>query len=431
MLADIPAVELDQPRPAATGQLARPLQPVRRELVADVVRQKLAAPDPAGLGKPQQSALFGDEAAVEVIELFDEVLDPDVVETHPFQQFDDFRFELVVAAFGYPRQRRSLDQRGNPLVLHLVDFFVRRGDRVEDRHHARRQLRFHRGQRNRAFLALAVLAVSLGLDVGELGGGFLALGGLRFALGFGGRRCLEHRRLGFIENDAAVGRVEIDDVAQQHLVFVERVAPAQQRAHGQRALADAADHHVAAGLDALGDGDLALARQQLDRTHLAQIHAYRIVGAADIVVIDIAAHFAFAILGLGLGGLFAFLALDDVDAELGQHRHRVLDLLGRHLVLRQRGVQLVIGQVAALLAAQHHLLDGEGDRVEEWGFGRILPGFGRICCSRRFARHSVVPLTDHHKNGHLGCLRDAPSSYVVNSLSPGRPYESIPPIGPS
>ena len=57
---------------------------------------------------------------------------------------------------------------------------------------------------------------------------------------------------------------------------------------GQRAFAHAADHHVAAGLDALGDGDLALAGQQLDRAHLAQIHAHRIVGAADIVVVEIA-----------------------------------------------------------------------------------------------------------------------------------------------
>ena len=75
-------------------------------------------------------------------------------------------------------------------------------------------------------------------------------------------------------------------------------------------LADAADHHLAAGLDALGDGDLALARQQLDRAHLAQIHAHRIVGAADIVVVEIAADLAVGLLGLGGGRLLALLALD-------------------------------------------------------------------------------------------------------------------------
>ena len=44
-----------------------------------------------------------------------------------------------------------------------------------------------------------------------------------------------------------------------------------------------ADHQFAAGLDALGDGDFAFARQQLDRAHLAQIHAHRIVGAVILL----------------------------------------------------------------------------------------------------------------------------------------------------
>ena len=45
-----------------------------------------------------------------------------------------------------------------------------------------------------------------------------------------------------------------------------------------------ADHQLAAGLDALGDGDFAFARQKLDRAHLAQIHAHRIVGAVICLV---------------------------------------------------------------------------------------------------------------------------------------------------
>jgi hypothetical protein len=49
--------------------------------------------------------------------------------------------------------------------------------------------------------------------------------------------------------------------------------------------------------------------------------------------------------------LRVLVALDDVDAHLGDRRHHVLDLLGRHLVLRQGLVELVIGDVAALLGA--------------------------------------------------------------------------------
>src|SRR5947209_4211416 len=83
-----------------------------------------------------------------------------------------------------------------------------------------------------------------------------------------------------------------------------------------------------------------------------------------------AAGFALALLGLGLGRLLAFLSFDQVDAELGQHRHGVFDLVRRDLIGRQRGVQLVIGQIAALLAARHHLLDRDRDRIEKRAFGR-------------------------------------------------------------
>src|SRR5699024_12465660 len=45
---------------------------------------------------------------------------------------------------------------------------------------------------------------------------------------------------------------------------------------------------LAAGLDALGDRDLALAREQFDGAHLAQIHAHGIVGAlAGLGLLDL------------------------------------------------------------------------------------------------------------------------------------------------
>src|SRR5712691_2985765 len=72
---------------------------------------------------------------------------------------------------------------------------------------------------------------------------------------------------------ACVGRPEIDDVAQEDLALVELVAPDDDGLEGERALAQARDHGLAAGLDALGDGDFALAREQFHRAHFAQIHA--------------------------------------------------------------------------------------------------------------------------------------------------------------
>ena len=128
-----------------------------------------------------------------------------------------------------------------------------------------------------------------------------------------------------------------------------------------------------------------------DRPHLAQVHAHRVVGAADVVVVEIAARLAVGLLGLGGGRLLVLLALDDVDAELGQHRHRVLDLLRGHLVGGQRGVQLVVGDVATLPPAGQHLLDRSGEDVEQRRLGGLLAGFRRFSRIRRFTRHATIP----------------------------------------
>src|ERR1700689_3690762 len=77
---------------------------------------------------------------------------------------------------------------------------------------------------------------------------------------------------------AGIGGVENDDVAEEDLSLVQFIAPDDDGLERQRAFAQARDHRLAAGLDALGNGDLAFARQQLDGAHLAQINADGIVG---------------------------------------------------------------------------------------------------------------------------------------------------------
>src|SRR5216684_3756688 len=84
---------------------------------------------------------------------------------------------------------------------------------------------------------------------------------------------------------AGIGRIEVDDVAQQHLPLVELVAPDDDGLEGERTLAQAGDHRFAAGLDALGNGDLALARQKLHggqhRVDLVMGHVAAFLGGAD------------------------------------------------------------------------------------------------------------------------------------------------------
>ena len=76
---------------------------------------------------------------------------------------------------------------------------------------------------------------------------------------------------------------------QEHIAVIQFIAPDGDGLEGERALAQAGDHRLAAGLDTLGDGDLALAGEQLNRAHLTQIHAHRVVAALD------------RLLGLGFG----------------------------------------------------------------------------------------------------------------------------------
>src|SRR6266478_1587410 len=172
---------------------------------------------------------------------------------------------------------------------------------------------------------------------------------------------------------AGIGRFKIDDVAQGDLALVELVAPNDDGLEGERALAQAGDHRFAAGLDALGDRDLALARQELHRAHFAQIHAHRIIralgrllgfGLGRDLLLDLDQLAALA-LGLFLGllarllSLFAhLLGLDEVDAHLAEHREDILDLLGIDLLRGQHQVDLVMGDVAALLGGADELLDG-------------------------------------------------------------------------
>ncbi len=292
---------------------------------------------------------------------------------------------------------------GDVLVLQAAQLLVSVGDAVERLEHLRLELGLHRRQRHR-ILQIVVVVEAFGRRRGlavETGGRGLRRGGGRDAFarrrrrsrqrggrhGFGGAgRGHVDLRL-FLAVGAGVGRFEVDDVAQQNLAVVELVAPDDDRLERQRAFAQAGDHRLAAGFDALGDGDLALARQQLDRAHLAQIHPHRIVGALDRLGaaggdrgrargLDQLAGLGLLLVGGGLGsgfllGFFGVLAVDDVDAHLAEHRVHVFDLIGGDLLRRQHRVQLFLSDPAALLGDLDHPFDGGVGEVEQ----RTVGGF--------------------------------------------------------
>jgi hypothetical protein len=173
-------------------------------------------------------------------------------------------------------------------------------------------------------------------------------------------------------------------------------------------------HRVATGLDALGDRDLALAAEQLHRPHLAQVHAHRVISAVHRLLLLFGSDVERIRTVIGgvdiVGGLFLgpfLVVLDDVDAHFGNRGHHVLDLLGRHLVLRQRLVQLVIGDVTALLGAREQLLDRGFVEVDQRGIGAVGLGVFRFLGQFAYFLSPVPPRPASKAAENLLCYQTA------------------------
>ena len=309
-----------------------------------------------------------------------------------FTSADDVVLELLVAALLRGRERIVAQLVLDVLVLQAAQPLVGIGDVVEGLDHLGLELGLDGGKRERILHVVVVEIAFAGRVLPILA--FFAIGALESRLGRARARGryrrlrqqrpaghrhdrlavgADHRRRHGLGVGAGIGRFEIDDVAQEDLALVELVAPDDDGLEGERALAQAGDHRLAAGLDALGNGDLALARQQLHRAHFPQVHPYRVIGALgrllglglgrDLLLdLDQVAAPALGPLVALLARLLALLArllgLDHVDAHLAEHREHILDLLGIDLLRGQHRVDLVVGDVAALLGRADELLDG-------------------------------------------------------------------------
>ncbi len=109
--------------------------------------------------------------------------------------------------------------------------------------------------------------------------------------------------------------------------------------------------------DALGDGDFAFAGQQLDRAHLAHVHAHGIGGAAHFGVDGREQRNGFFgggfVVGGGAGGVVGQRigirrGVVHVNADTFEHRHDVFDLLRIDNVVGEVIVDLGVSQITLL-----------------------------------------------------------------------------------
>ena len=163
------------------------------------------------------------------------------------------------------------------LLAQLGRLRVARALLVERLDHLREEL----GHRREA--ARGLFRVRAGVDDFLVLAGVLGLLGFVVRLFLGGGGELRVDRIG-----DHVGRVRIheadDEVDQAPLAVLDRLVGVEAAGRTWAGTPTGRGARIEAFLDALRDRDLALAREQLDRAHLAHVHAHRVGGAAELGV---------------------------------------------------------------------------------------------------------------------------------------------------
>ena len=266
------------------------------------------------------------------------------------------------------------------MVLQTPQFFIRSRNHIKTSQHFRLQFHFH-GRQRQIIVIIVIVFVRLAFGLARWrtrrrrGGPFRAT--VNF-FGFG----------------ACESGVQVNNIAQQYLAFVQLVAPDNDGLKCKRAFAQTGNHGFAASLNALGNGNLAFARQKFHRTHFAQIHPHRIVravgarggfggfcdrrsrrtvfGLGFIVVIGRCRVSISVIVGVIVIRAVIF---DDRNAHFREHGHDVFDLLGSKLFRRQNSVQRIICNKTDFFGGLNHTLDLPVVHIDE----RAVTGIDFFC----------------------------------------------------
>ena len=195
----------------------------------------------------------------------------------------------------------------------------------------------------------------------------------------------------------------VDDGRDHDLVFTDFVCHGEDLVDGGGGSGNGFHHVHHAALDALGDLDLAFAREQLDRAHFAHVHAHRVGGTAEFVVHVGQGGLGF-FLGLFLGGSGAGGVVQqqgfgigrlfiDGHAHVAQHGDHDFQRFGIDQLVGQVVGNFRVGQVAARLAQLDQLLQAlaaggdflfgqDGFVQPEFLHQRALLGLGELHAQR-------------------------------------------------
>ena len=153
---------------------------------------------------------------------------------------------------------------------------------------------------------------------------------------------------------------------------------------------DDAFHRDFGFLDFFADLDFLFAREQRNLAHLVHIHANRIVENFQArIILDL-----FRLLGLlaAVGALGLGLVHDDFHVEAAQLAQQRVEIVGAQII-RQNVVDVVVSDVAVLLAEMHQRLDRLGQihrGRRRYGRARARLAIGRQFLRRRLDRSGCV-----------------------------------------
>ena len=152
-------------------------------------------------------------------------------------------------------------------------------------------------------------------------------------------------QLFFVEGDDFL---DVADAAAQVFAEGDDLANDDGRAR------DGLHHAELAALDALGDFDFALAGEQRNGAHLAQVHADGVVGLFERAGREVELYVVglFAGLGLVLVAVAAELRLagEHIDALGVDGGEKIVEIVGSGDITGQQVVDLAVGEIALLLA---------------------------------------------------------------------------------